>query len=55
MKIVFATNNKNKLAEIRDMLGDKIEVMSLADINYGLASLTVVDPSIGGAGAGGAP
>lgn len=33
MKIVFATNNKNKLAEIRDMLGDKIEVMSLADIN----------------------
>lgn len=33
MKIVFATNNKNKLAEIREMLGDKIEVMSLADIN----------------------
>lgn len=33
MKIVFATNNKNKLAEIRDMLGEKIEVMSLADIN----------------------
>lgn len=33
MKIVFATNNKNKLAEIREMLGNKIEVMSLADIN----------------------
>lgn len=33
MKIVFATNNRNKLAEIREMLGDKIEVMSLADIN----------------------
>lgn len=33
MKIIFATNNKNKLAEIREMLGDKIEVMSLADIN----------------------
>lgn len=33
MKIVFATNNKNKLAEIRSILGDKIEVLSLSDIN----------------------
>ena len=33
MKIVFATNNKNKLAEIREMLaGSGIEVLSLADI-----------------------
>ena len=33
MRIVFATNNKNKLAEIREMLADSgIEVLSLADI-----------------------
>lgn len=32
MKIVFATNNKNKLSEIRDMLKGSIEVMSLSDI-----------------------
>ncbi len=33
MKIVFATNNKNKLAEIREILGEKMEVLSLEDIN----------------------
>lgn len=33
MRIVFATNNKNKLAEIREMLaGGGVEVLSLADI-----------------------
>ena len=32
MKIVFATNNKNKLSEIRDILGSGFEVMSLAEI-----------------------
>lgn len=32
MKIVFATNNKNKLKEIRDILGSKFEVVSLNDI-----------------------
>lgn len=33
MKIVFATNNKNKLSEIRDMLkGSDIEILSLEDI-----------------------
>ena len=33
LRIVFATNNKNKLAEIRDMLsGSGIEILSLADI-----------------------
>ena len=33
-KIVFATNNKNKLAEIREMLaGTGINVLSLGDIN----------------------
>ncbi|MGN1375545.1 MAG: non-canonical purine NTP diphosphatase [Prevotella sp.] len=33
MKIVFATNNKHKLSEIRDILGNEIEVLSLDDIN----------------------
>ena len=32
MKIVFATNNKNKLKEIREILGDRVEVLSLNDI-----------------------
>ena len=33
MKLVFATNNKHKLSEIRAILGDDIEILSLADIN----------------------
>lgn len=33
MKIVFATNNKNKLIEIRNILGNSMEVLSLEDIN----------------------
>ena len=32
MKIVFATNNEHKLSEIRDILGESIEVLSLKDI-----------------------
>ena len=32
MKIVFATNNQHKLDEIRSILGDNIEVLSLKDI-----------------------
>ncbi len=32
MKIVFATNNKHKLDEIRSILGGSIEVLSLKDI-----------------------
>ena len=32
MKIVFATNNQHKLDEIRSILGDTIEVLSLKDI-----------------------
>jgi XTP/dITP diphosphohydrolase len=31
-KIVFATNNKHKLEEIRSILGDDFEVLSLSDI-----------------------
>ena len=33
MEIVFATNNKHKLSEIRDILGNEIEVLSLDDID----------------------
>jgi len=32
MKIVFATNNQHKLEEIRSILGDKFEVVSLHEI-----------------------
>lgn len=32
MKIVFATNNKHKLQEIRHILGSNFEVLSLSDI-----------------------
>lgn len=33
MRIVFATNNKHKVAEIQQAIGSAIEVISLADIN----------------------
>lgn len=33
MKLVFATNNKNKIKEIKNLLGNSIELLSLADIN----------------------
>lgn len=33
MKLVFATNNKHKLEEVRAILGNTIEVLSLNDIN----------------------
>lgn len=32
MKIVFATNNQHKLQEIREILGEDIEIVSLKDI-----------------------
>lgn len=32
-KLVFATNNVHKLEEIRAILGDKVEILSLNDIN----------------------
>lgn len=32
MKLVFATNNKHKLAEVQNMLGDHFELLSLDDI-----------------------
>ena len=33
--IVFATNNQHKLSEIRQIVGDRIDVRSLADIGWG--------------------
>ncbi len=33
MKLVFATNNQHKLSEIQNMLGDKFQILSLADID----------------------
>lgn len=33
MKLVFATNNENKLKEIREILSQNIEIISLKDIN----------------------
>ena len=32
MKIVFATNNAHKLEEVRNILGNKFQVLSLNDI-----------------------
>jgi XTP/dITP diphosphohydrolase len=31
-KLLFATNNENKLREVRDMAGDQLEILSLQDI-----------------------
>ena len=33
MKLVFATNNKHKLEEVKAILGNKIEILSLNDID----------------------
>lgn len=33
MKILFATNNSHKLSEIKDILGERIQLLSLKDIN----------------------
>lgn len=32
MKLVFATNNRHKLDEVRAIVGDKIEILSLNDV-----------------------
>ena len=33
MKLVFATNNKHKLQEVRDIISSGVEILSLADID----------------------
>jgi len=45
MKIVFATNNLNKLSEIKLLLLGKIEVLSLKDINC-LEELSETNPTV---------
>jgi len=32
LKLVFASNNKNKIAEIQQLVGDKFQILSLEDI-----------------------
>jgi len=34
MRIIFATNNPNKLAEMRHALGDRFELLSLEDVGF---------------------
>jgi XTP/dITP diphosphohydrolase len=34
LKIVFATNNPNKLTEIQGILGDEFQLLSLKDLNF---------------------
>ena len=34
MDLVFATNNKNKLKEIKHIIVDKINILSINDLNY---------------------
>lgn len=36
MKYVVATNNQHKLKEIKEILGSKIEIVSLADLNLSI-------------------
>ena len=33
-KYVFATNNAHKLEEVKDILGDKIELLSMKDQTF---------------------
>jgi len=33
-ELIFATNNKNKLSELKQIIGTKFKLLSLSDINY---------------------
>lgn len=33
-ELIFATNNKNKLSELKQIIGTKFNLLSLSDINY---------------------
>lgn len=48
-KLVFATNNAHKLEEIRAILGDKVEILSLNDINCHADILETADTLEGNA------
>ena len=45
MKLVFATNNLNKLSEIKSLMPDGIEILSLKDINC-LETLPETNPTL---------
>lgn len=47
MKLVFATNNENKLKEIREILSQNIEIISLKDINC-FEDIPETEPTIEG-------
>lgn len=47
MKLVFATNNENKLKEIREILSQNIEIISLKDINC-FEDIPETEPNIEG-------
>lgn len=49
MKLVFATHNLNKLAEIKPLLPDSIELVSLADIGCEEEILETADTIVGNA------
>jgi XTP/dITP diphosphohydrolase len=34
MKLLFATNNRHKLREVREILGDIVSILSLSDISF---------------------
>ncbi len=34
MKLVFATHNNNKLDEVKDLLSNSFEILSLKDIGF---------------------
>lgn len=46
-KIVFATNNAHKLKELREIVGDKFQILSLADIDCH-ADIPETSPTIEG-------
>ena len=47
MKLVFATNNRHKLNEIQNIVGDSIELLSLTDINC-TEEIPETEPSLEG-------
>ena len=49
-KLVFATNNAHKLEEIRAILGDKLEILSLNDIDGHADTHETADTIEGNAG-----
>jgi XTP/dITP diphosphohydrolase len=47
MKLVFASNNKHKITEIKSLLGNNIRLLSLRDVNI-LEDIPELEPTIEG-------